>query len=439
MTSNVFQEISKLFVNQQESSLIDPNELDFALKVAVDPFKNGKDIDWNIIANDYFNGEWSSEELKQRWSHQTLLGETEKCYSRSGVATSSINIGNYDNDDDDDDDDDDEKNFKFAIQVAVHNFTCASSKREIDWDLMSKEYFNCNYSANILKQKWNEIQQRQHSDLDKSPMEESNSSDEIISLTEEQELFLKAAVQLCGTNAWERIVKEFFVGTNLTPKQLEYKWKEIHPREIQQQQQMREITQRSILQQKTEDILQREIFKLQEIQTKSNSLMAARPTRNYPNHKWAQKDNDKLKRLTDEFGRKWKKIARILGLTTAAAIKDHYYRYIHRSHVSLDRFDLEEKKKLAQVISEYGADNWEEIMKHFPNRSKPQLRTLIWRSSLVSPGKKIHKWSPEEINLVITAHKTYGDVWKKVSQVVGTRTPLQCMNWIRRNPKKLKE
>ena len=80
----------------------------------------------------------------------------------------------------------------------------------------------------------------------------------------------------------------------------------------------------------------------------------------------------------------------------------------------------EEDLLLRELVGARGARNWSEIARSFPQRAGKQCRER-WHNHL-SPGVSKAKWSVEEDEALIAAHRSFGNKWATIAAFLPGRT-----------------
>ncbi|CAB4424075.1 unnamed protein product [Rhizophagus irregularis] len=140
--------------------------------------------------------------------------------------------------------------------------------------------------------------------------------------------------------------------------------------------------------------------------------------------RWESIEDEILLKLVKNYGRKWKMISDVIGRT--------YHRCLNRYEVLISKpWTKEETEKLRVSILKYKQD-WRKIADEFPDRSLFDIRKHHKCNASTNPNFKLGRWNDIEINLFKKAIKEHGKRWIKVSQIVGTRSPIQCIQFFNR-------
>jgi hypothetical protein len=106
--------------------------------------------------------------------------------------------------------------------------------------------------------------------------------------------------------------------------------------------------------------------------------------------------------------------------------------------IQKNKFSSTEDRELLKLIETHGADNWEEIKKSFPARTKRQLRERY--KFYIDPCLNRNNWTEEEDKILLEGQKQYGNSWKTISLVLlPNRTEIAIRNRFKQMQKEKEE
>ncbi|CAB5349443.1 hypothetical protein RhiirA5_402820 [Rhizophagus irregularis] len=165
-------------------------------------------------------------------------------------------------------------------------------------------------------------------------------------------------------------------------------------------------------------------------------------------HRWTEEELETLRIAVNKHGNKWKYISDNYFPLSRTPIAVQIRWSIINRNMSRPRTEEEDKilkyevliskpwtkeetEKLRVSILKYKQD-WRKIADEFPDRSLFDIRKHHKCNASTNPNFKLGRWNDIEINLFKKAIKEHGKRWIKVSQIVGTRSPIQCIQFFNR-------
>ncbi|KAI8997456.1 hypothetical protein BDB01DRAFT_846109 [Pilobolus umbonatus] len=146
-----------------------------------------------------------------------------------------------------------------------------------------------------------------------------------------------------------------------------------------------------------------------------------------PRKHWSTEDTEKLIKLVNKYGNKWKVFTYYFPERTSLCIRAHYLSVKNDN----TRWTLEEKKILQQYFSsipDHDNIQWEEAQKLLP-KHRTIGRIKQFYANTIHPNINKGSWTEEDSRKLAQLIETYGTGhWDIISKELGTRSEEQCRN-----------